>query len=209
MGGDIHDATYYFKCMIGGTLACGLTHTAIVPLDVVKCRRQVFPTMYKSLGDGLKTIGATEGFRGLTLAWGPTLIGYSAQGLGKFGFYEIFKDVYKGIVGEENANKYRRIGWSIASGSAEIIADTLLCPFEAVKVRMQTSKPGSFTTSGIEGFNQIKGNEGVNGLYKGLGPLWARQVPYTIVKFVAFEQFVSMFYDYVLTNPKETYSKPT
>jgi len=25
--------------MAGGALACGITHTAIVPLDVVKCRR--------------------------------------------------------------------------------------------------------------------------------------------------------------------------
>ena len=38
MGGDTHDISYYGKCMIGGSLACGLTHTAIVPLDVVKCR---------------------------------------------------------------------------------------------------------------------------------------------------------------------------
>ena len=56
--------------------------------------------------------------------------------MGKFGFYELFKDVYKGIVGDENAVKYKRIGWSIASGSAEVIADTLLCPWEAMKVRM-------------------------------------------------------------------------
>lgn len=41
MGGDTHDMSYYAKCMMGGILACGLTHTAIVPLDVVKCRRQV------------------------------------------------------------------------------------------------------------------------------------------------------------------------
>ncbi|CAD8206766.1 unnamed protein product [Paramecium pentaurelia] len=209
MGGDKHDLSYYVKCMIGGTLACGLTHTAIVPLDVVKCRRQVFPTLYKSLGDGLSTIYKTEGFGGLALAWGPTLIGYSLQGLGKFGFYEIFKDVYKSVVGEENANKYRRIGWSIASGSAEIIADTLLCPMEAIKVRMQTSKPGTFTTSGSQAFNQVKSNEGINGLYKGLGPLWARQVPYTIVKFVAFEQIVALFYENVFTKPKDSYSKFT
>jgi solute carrier family 25 phosphate transporter 3 len=58
------------------------------------------------------------------------------QGLGKFGFYEFFKDVYKGIVGEENALKYKKIGWTLASASAEVIADTFLCPFEALKVRM-------------------------------------------------------------------------
>ncbi len=38
---DKHDFSYYIKCMIGGALACGLTHTAICPLDIVKCRMQV------------------------------------------------------------------------------------------------------------------------------------------------------------------------
>lgn len=41
MAPEVHDASYYFKCMIGGMLGCGLTHTAIVPLDVAKCKRQV------------------------------------------------------------------------------------------------------------------------------------------------------------------------
>lgn len=36
---DKHDLSYYLKCVAGGALACGVTHTAIVPLDVVKCRR--------------------------------------------------------------------------------------------------------------------------------------------------------------------------
>lgn len=137
---DVHDASYYGKCMVGGMFACGLTHAAIVPLDVVKCRRQINSSFAKSLGDGLSKIKA-EG--AMTLGWAPTLIGYSAQGLGKFGFYEIFKDVYKKIVGAENADKYKKIGWSIASGSAEVIADTLLCPWEAIKLKIQLSRPGS------------------------------------------------------------------
>ena len=32
---------YYAYCGFGGVLSCGLTHTAVVPLDVVKCRVQV------------------------------------------------------------------------------------------------------------------------------------------------------------------------
>jgi len=96
MGGDTHDASYYMKCMIGGVLACGLTHTAVVPLDVMKCKKQVDSTYSKSMIDGVKRVAA-EGHS--TLGWAPTFIGYSLQGLGKFGFYEIFKDVYKGIVG--------------------------------------------------------------------------------------------------------------
>jgi len=62
--------------------------------------------MYKSVGDGFKVIYRTEGFKGLTVGWIPTFLGYSMQGFGKFGFYEIFKDVYKGIVGAEKAAQY-------------------------------------------------------------------------------------------------------
>ena len=45
---------YYLKCMIGGALSCGLTHTAVVPLDLVKCRMQVDSAKYPSLGKGMK-----------------------------------------------------------------------------------------------------------------------------------------------------------
>lgn len=50
--GDVHDTSYYLKCMMGGALACGVTHAAICPLDIVKCRKQVFQdfnTTYENL----------------------------------------------------------------------------------------------------------------------------------------------------------------
>ena len=50
---------------------------------------------------------------------------------------------------------------------------------------------------------------GTAGLYKGIVPLWSRQVPYTIVKFVAFEWFVQLFYDNIFTKGKENYNKAT
>jgi solute carrier family 25 phosphate transporter 3 len=40
-----------------------------------------------------------EGVRGLGKGWAPTLVGYSMQGLGKFGFYELFKVVYGDLLG--------------------------------------------------------------------------------------------------------------
>ena len=74
---------------------------------------------------------------------------------------------------------------------------------------MQTAGKGEFPTTLAKGFNQIKVNEGTNGFYKGLGPLWGRQVPYTIVKFVAFEKIVAAFYANVFTKPKSDYGKGT
>ena len=83
-GGETHDLTYYAKCMMGGILACGLTHTAIVPLDVMKCKKQVDSNFSKGMIDGVKKVSAAGQS---TLGWAPTFIGYSLQGLGKFGFY--------------------------------------------------------------------------------------------------------------------------
>ena len=50
---------------------------------------------------------------------------------------------------------------------------------------------------------------GTNGLYKGLVPLWCRQIPYTVVKFVAFEYIVEKVYANILTKPKTEYGKAT
>jgi len=50
---------YYLKCCLGGSISCGLTHTMIVPLDLVKCRMQVDAAKYPSLGKGFKVTEAT------------------------------------------------------------------------------------------------------------------------------------------------------
>jgi len=205
---DVHDASYYAKCMVGGIFACGLTHMAVCPLDIVKCRAQANPGMYSSVGDGFKKIHAAEGLKGFTLGWFPTLVGYSAQGFGKFGFYEMFKDVYKAALGEKAA-QYQTVGFLVSSACAEVIADVLLCPWEALKVRMQTSEPGTFPVTAREGWPKIMNSEGWAGFYKGIKPLWMRQVPYTMVKFGAFENTVKAFYSNIFTAPKSSYSKQT
>lgn len=205
---DNHDASYYMKCMVGGIFACGLTHMATTPLDLIKCRRQVDPKIYKSLGDGFSKIKAEKGVSGLFLGWQPTLVGYSMQGFGKFGFYEIFKDVYRKLLGKKAA-QYQSLGFAVSSACAEVIADCLLCPMESLKIRMQTSMPpNEFPSKFMEGY-KLLAQEGSNGFYKGLYPLMARQVPYTVVKFVAFENTVRYVYKNILTQEKSSYSKAT
>ena len=97
---EFGDTKYYALCGFGGILSCGLTHTGIVPLDLVKCRIQVDPVKYQSLGKAFRITVAEEGVRGLAKGWAPTLIGYSMQGLCKFGFYEVFKIFYSNLLGE-------------------------------------------------------------------------------------------------------------
>ena len=143
-------------------LAQGTTHTAVTPLDLVKCRRQVDSSLYKGNMDGWSKIYRAEGLRGIFTGWGPTFVGYSVQGAGKYGFYEYFKHLYATLAGEEAAAKYKTLLFLSASASAELIADVGLCPFEAVKVRMQTTIPPVFNGT-LQGINYITAREGTSG----------------------------------------------
>lgn len=205
-----HDASFYGKCMLGGILSCGLTHLAVTPLDVTKCKMQVFPGKYNGLVGAMRTIVAEEGSKGLLLGWAPTLIGYSLQGCFKFGLYEFFKDFYGNLAGEENAAKYKPLLWLAGSASAEVFADLALCPMEMVKVKMQTSPPGSFPTTFGTAFSTMMANRAqYNYPFGSIVPLWSRQIPYTMAKFALFEKTVALFYEKVFTQPKSSYSKAT
>ena len=97
---EFGSSKYYALCGFGGILSCGLTHTAVVPLDLVKCRLQVDPEKYGGIINGFRVTLRESGVRELGKGWAPTFIGYSMQGLCKFGFYEVFKNVYAGLLGE-------------------------------------------------------------------------------------------------------------
>jgi solute carrier family 25 phosphate transporter 3 len=171
---------------------------------------QVFPEKYKGLKQGLTTVFTEEGISGLRIGWLPTLIGYSAQGLFKFGLYEFFKDFYSNLAGEENAYEYKKLLWLSGSASAEFFADIALCPMEMVKVKIQISKPGTFPTTFLPAYQYMTQNRADTRFpFGSVKPLWARQIPYTMAKFFFFEYIVTLFYTYWFTQPKNTYAKST
>ncbi|XP_053884613.1 phosphate carrier protein, mitochondrial isoform X1 [Malaclemys terrapin pileata] len=197
---------FYALCGFGGVLSCGLTHTAVVPLDLVKCRIQVDPQKYKSIFNGFSVTVKEDGVRGLAKGWAPTFFGYSMQGLCKFGFYEVFKVLYGNLLGEENSYLWRTSLYLAASASAEFFADIALAPMEAAKVRIQT-QPGYANTL-RQAAPKMFAEEGVWAFYKGVVPLWMRQIPYTMMKFACFERTVEALYKYVVPKPRSECSKP-
>lgn len=207
-----HNASYYSKCLLGGILACGTTHTAVCPLDVVKCNMQVDPAKYKGLIPGLKLVLREEGSSqaGIWKGWLPTFFGYSAQGAFKFGMYEFFKDMYMNLFGEEITMKYTGAVWLLGAATAEFFADIALCPMEMVKVKVQTSPKGTFPTGFFAALSEMNANKAKTAFpYGSIVPLWSRQIPYTMAKFYFFEAVVRAFYTYVFTKPKDQYSKTT
>ena len=122
--------------------------------------------------------------------WAPTLFGYSAQGAFKYGGYEFFKKYYSDIAGLEYAAKYKTLIVVAGSASAEVIADVALCPFEAVKVRVQT-QPG-FARGLSDGLPKIGKSEGVQGYVL---PLTTHHAPH-------------FYSNLVILSPKKLYYLP-
>jgi len=190
---EIKGLDLYLRYAFAGAVCCSVTHSAVVPIDVVKTRLQLFPGRYSGMLDGFRKVVTQEGATMLLQGVGPTAVGYAMQGCFKFGFYEFFKKQFNEIAGEEAAKQYKIPIWLAAGGCAEVIADLALCPMEATRIRL-VSDPG-FAKGLPDAFTKILRNEGIFGFYKGLPPILFKQVPYTMAKFGVFEWVSGRVYE--------------
>ncbi|KAL6067958.1 Phosphate carrier protein, mitochondrial [Balamuthia mandrillaris] len=169
-------------------------------------------------------------FRTLFSGWAPTLLGSSLYGSCKFCCYEYFRQLYSEKWASDNhdrnkednctAHKHnnnnsgeQREEWVYlaAGASAELMAGILWCPFRSVAVRMQTiaSSPSPSASASTATTPTMRSTmrtmwkeEGLlGGFFKGLTPLWLREVPTTAMQFWAFERSVQMLHTYVLPRP--------
>lgn len=182
----VRDFKYYCKAGASGSIAAFATHVGMVPIDVIKTRMQITPSLYPNFTASLSTIIKSEGIGALLLGLGPTFYGYAAQGALKYGLYEFFKTKYSHMVKYETAVNYASAIYLMAGMTAETIADLALNPLEAIRIRW-VSQPG-YTTGTFKGLGRLAHQEGIyQGWYRGLLPLILKQVPYTAVKFAVFE----------------------
>ncbi len=193
---------FYAKAAAAGSLAAWSTHFVMVPIDVVKTRMQLAPAAGSptTTWHALRSVIAAEGVRGLSLGVGPTNWGYLTQGAFKYGLYEAFKTRLAAAAGSratEGNNRF--LIYLGAAMAAEAIADLFLAPFEAVRIRMVAAGMQGGAAGGRKGTFAMLGEAartpgGVGGLYKGLGPLLCKQVPYTAVKLTVFEHVEEVIY---------------
>jgi solute carrier family 25 phosphate transporter 3 len=184
----------YARFAFAGAVCCGITHTAVVPVDVVKTRIQLYPEVYKDgmLG-GFRRVISTEGVLALSTGWAPTFLGYCLQGAFKFGGYEFWKKTFVDYLGQESAIRNRTAIYLASSAIAEFFADVALCPLEATRIRLVSDK--TFAPNLLSAFTKIIREEGVlKGFYSGFGPILFKQVPYTMAKFVVYERIAETIY---------------
>lgn len=192
----------YARFALAGAVGCGVTHGLMTPVDVVKTRIQLEPTVYnKGMIASFRQVVSAEGAGALLTGLGPTVLGYSLQGAFKFGGYELFKKNFIELVGYDTAKQYKNTVYMSSAALAEFFADIALCPLEATRIRL-VSQP-SFANGLVGGFSRIAREEGIGSFYNGFTPILFKQIPYNITKFLVFERASEAIFGSISTPKSE------
>ncbi|CAH0048205.1 unnamed protein product [Clonostachys solani] len=177
----------YVKFFGAGALAATSTHAAATPIDVVKTRIQVDDALKGyNMVRAARQIVSKEGTAALLTGFGPTAMGYLAQGGAKFAGYEFFKKQYISLAGGIDKAVDRRTAIYLgASATAEFFADILLCPLEATRIRLVSQR--GYASGLTSGFARMAREEGLRGFYSGFVPLLFKQVPFAVGQFSVHE----------------------
>ncbi|KAI7759641.1 hypothetical protein LZL87_014149 [Fusarium oxysporum] len=193
------DVSLYARYALAGAFCCAFTHAVLTPVDVVKTRIQLDPITYSSsLSKSARHIVSAEGPGALLTGLGPTIAGYCLQGAFKFGGYEYFKARAVDYLGQSTAANNRNAVYLGSAAAAEFLGDIALCPFESVRIRL-VSQP-SYATGCVSGLAKLAREEGIGGLYSGLGPILLKQIPYTMATFLVYEKAIQTAYSVVDKN---------
>lgn len=188
---------------LAGATGCALTHSLVIPLDVVKTRAQTNPkpsqpstTGEKNRDKGIFNVGVqilkTEGINGLFLGAQATLVGYFWYGISVYPSYTFFKRYLTHEIFPINyATAHSSEIALIAGALAAVVASLGLTPLEAARIRV-VAEPQTYRAMGLSGTLATIAKEnpstGWVNLYAGLPSLLTRQVIFGSVKFLAFER---------------------
>jgi len=202
-----------WRYFLAGGLCAAISHTIPTPVDVVKTRKQVDPTLTDvSFLEAGRRIVKEEGFSALWAGLGPTTFGYLLEGAIKFGIYEILKPALKFWL-----SRIASVSTSLAFMNSQFVtfvlsgvfsglaASFVLCPMETLRIRL-VAEPNYTSGNWIRGGFKILKKEGVHGFTKGMKPMILKQVPYTVTKNVSFDMFAKLFYSTLLASGATTIS---
>jgi solute carrier family 25 phosphate transporter 3 len=178
---------------ISGAAGCAMTHSLVIPLDVVKTRMQTDPdAASRSLIDSAANIFKEEGVEGLLLGAQATIAGYMWYGMSVYPSYTFFKKwIGHTVLSPEMLIVHGNDVALLAGALAAVIASMGLTPLEAARIR-SVAEPETYRPKGLLGTLAVIAQEdptlGWKALYSGLPSLLTRQVIFGSVKFVAFER---------------------
>ena len=193
-----------FMLFLCGASAAILATAATYPFDIMRTQfsLQGNTKIYASIPAFISTTLQKQGVKGFYAGLGPTLVGVTPYIGLNFALYDMAKKAVESS--EEDAKGKNSImstvKKSIAGGFAGTTSKLMVYPLDTIKRRMQASVLQStiVVAGGAAAAPQYKNmldccstifrNEGLQGLYRGVGPTILKSCVSTAVTFAAYEQ---------------------
>lgn len=175
-----------FHLLAAGS-AAAVSAVAVQPLDVLKTRLQTNVALRQGMFANMRHIFRIEGTRGLYRGMVPTL----GSVVPSISIYFTLYNSIKGSLGCPSGDPVRDIAsQSAAAGLASSATAAITNPLWLVKTRLQTKlihKDQVRSMSTLQTFRAIIKEEGVRGLYKGLGASFLASTQ-AMVQFPIYEE---------------------
>ncbi|TFK65687.1 mitochondrial carrier protein [Pluteus cervinus] len=168
----------------------GIGEVVLLPLDVLKIKRQVNPEAFK--GRGVLRIFMEEG-TALYRGWGWTIARNAPGSFALFGASAFTKDYVLGI------EDYSKATWSqnfVASVAGAVASITVAAPLDTVKTRIQNAN-FEHKVPGLTVIKDLVKNEGAGAFFKGLTPKILVVGPKLVFSYTLAQSLIPFFANYV------------
>ncbi|XP_049784341.1 calcium-binding mitochondrial carrier protein SCaMC-2 [Schistocerca cancellata] len=192
-GNNTRELSIYER-FVAGSLAGGISQTAIYPLEVLKTRLALRKTgQYKGIADAAKKIYKKEGLRSFYRGYVPNLLGIIPYAGIDLAVYETLKNTY---LRKHNDGSTPSVLLLLTCGTiSSTCGQVCSYPLALVRTRLQaqviTTGDGSAhahngTMSRV--IRTIIQDEGFLGLYRGITPNFLKVAPAVSISYVVYER---------------------
>ncbi|GMI94646.1 EMBRYO DEFECTIVE 104, suppressor of high stearate content 1, SODIUM HYPERSENSITIVE 1 [Hibiscus trionum] len=172
--------------LLAGACA-GVSSTLVTyPLELVKTRLTIEKNMYDGIVDAFVKILQKEGPAELYRGLAPSLIGVIPYAATNYFAYDTLRKVYPKVFKEE---KIGNIETLLIGSLAGAISSSATFPLEVARKQMQVGALNGrqIYKNVLHALVSILEQEGIQGLYKGLGPSCLKLVPAAGISFMCYE----------------------
>ncbi|XP_067210708.1 mitochondrial adenyl nucleotide antiporter SLC25A23 isoform X1 [Linepithema humile] len=178
-----------YERFCAGSLAGGISQSAIYPLEVLKTRLALRKTgEFDGMVDAAKKIYKQGGLRSFYRGYVPNLIGILPYAGIDLAVYETLKNSYL----RTHDKKEQPPFWILLlCGTASSTAGQVCSyPLALVRTRLQAEiAPDRSLNTMLGVFKDILNREGIRGLYRGLTPNFLKVAPAVSISYVVYEHF--------------------
>jgi len=173
----------FARSAIAGSIAAAITSTAICPIELFKCRKQVAASqlsIFDIAADVFKHKGIQGFFRGMV----PTLCREVPGNFAFFGTYQGLSEVFQSWF-----PKYEKTSTLMAGGFGGMAFWLVAQPADTIKSNMQVIQHGKYGNMNLFTFcRTFHAENGISGFYRGIIPVLLRAFLANAALFLTVEE---------------------